>query len=293
MEYAALDAAVTPIIMENMPRDLKVKLFPGAKLGRSPYDSSFKHSIISWRLVFVDTTDPNAQRKLKAKPVVPNELVVSQSWNTGYQIPPKLPLLPRNGSDGPYVDTSGLLQIPSPTGSIGSDMYTAFLNRFFVGTILGKSKEKCVGTFLQGSAALLPADTRLHYPQRSKYVEFQDGVVLFVNMPVRARGESRSYPNESVDDGRALTWFLTARDWQQGQSDLAHKLTCTTSVIALFVRLGSSGSFRCCGRCRLQADDSFYGINDEPVADLVDWLACWIGLETAGIVSRLPNRVIK
>ena len=226
--------------------------------------------------MFVDTTDPNAQRKLKAKPVVPNELVVSQSWNTGYQIPPKLPLLPRNGSDGPYVDTSGLLQIPSPTGSIGSDMYTAFLNRFFVGTILGKSKEKCVGTFLQGSAAL-PADARLQYPQRSGYVEFQDGVVLFVNMPARARGESRSYPNEWIDGGRALTWFLRERDWQQGQSDLARKLTCTTSVIALFVRLGSSGSFLCCGRCRL-ADDSF---SDEPVTDkwslvelrlaLLDW----------------------
>ena len=201
--------------------------------------------------------------------MVGSELVVSQSWSTGYEIPPMLPLLPTNGSDGPYVDASGVLQIPSPTVSIGFHRATSIL-KSMIGQTVAKSKENCVYLFLQGSAAL-PEGSRLQFSQRSGYVEFDDGVILFVNMPSRARGQPRSYPNEWLNDGRVLTWFLRKSDWQQGQSNLARKLagTTTTSIVALFVRLGTTGAFLCCGRCRVDVDDTSNSNNDALVPD--DW----------------------
>ena len=254
-EYAALDAAVTPLIVDKLLQELDAQLFgEKPRLGRFLNDVSFKNSITSWRFVFVDTTDPNAQRKLKAKRVVADELVVSQSWTTG-EVPPKLPALPAHGSDGPYVDTSGILQVPSPTVSIRTDKIDRIVDSM-LGQPVGKSKDKCVSAFLQGSAAL-PADAQLNYNQRSGFVEFRDGVALFVNMPHQARGQPRSYPNEWLDDGRILTWFLRENDWKRGESDLARKLTDSSqNLVTLFVRMGSTGTFLCCGRCRVETDSS-------------------------------------
>jgi len=265
IEYAALDAGVTPIIVEKLLKELGVQIFPDKpELGRWQNDNSFKHCLTSWRFVFVDTADPNAQRKLKAKRVVgDNELVVSQTWYTG-ELPPKLPALPKNGSDGPYVDTCGILQVPSPTVSIRTDKLNSIIESM-LGQEVGKSKEKCISMFLQGSAAL-PEGARLNYPQRSGYVEFNDAVVLFVNMPSKTRGHPRSYPNEWLDDGRILTWFLRDRDWNNGSTDLALKLTDTSrSVVTLFVRIGNSGNFLCCGRIQVEKSDPYNGsINSVP-----------------------------
>jgi prolyl-tRNA editing enzyme YbaK/EbsC (Cys-tRNA(Pro) deacylase) len=255
IEYASLDAAVTPIIVEKMVREMDAHLFGVVpQLGRWDNDVSFKKSISSWRFVFVHTTDYNVQRKLKAKRVVGDPLVVSQSWTTG-DVPPKLPALPENGSDGPYTDTSGVVQVPSTSVTIRSSRIDDIIDSM-IGERVGKSKDKCVAAFLQRPVAM-PEGAKLDYPQRSGYVEFRDGVALFVNMPSTPGGrfQPRSYPNEWLNDGRILTWFLRENDWKHGTSDLAKKLVSGSNVIVtLFVRMGTNGAFLCCGRCRVEPD---------------------------------------
>lgn len=269
LEYASLDAAVTPIIVEKIVKDLNAQFFPDKPLlGRWNNDMSFKKTISSWRFVFVHTTDFNLQRKLKAKRVVGDPLVVSQSWTTG-DVPPKLPALPENGFDGPYTDPSGVVQVPSTSVTIRSSNIGGIIDSM-IGERIGKSKDKCVTAFIQRRATEMPEGAKLDYPQRSGYVEFRDGVSLFVNMPTSPGGrfQSRSYPNEWLNDGRILTWFLRENDWKHGTSDLAKKLVSRSDgvVVTLFVRLGSNGEFLFCGRCRAEQPefiDSVNGVNGD------------------------------
>ena len=87
-------------------------------------------------------------------------------------------------------------------------------------------------------------------------MEFKDAIILFVNMPNRpGKRQPRSYPNEFLEQGQILTWFLRESDWKQGASDLAKKLLADTLTealqpVILFVRTGK-GHFICCGRCRV------------------------------------------
>jgi 3'-5' exonuclease len=254
IEYAALDAAVTPIMVDRMIQDLDVRFhWEKPQLGRWENDLSFKKVLTSWRFVFLHTSDYDVQRKLKAKRVVGDPLIVSQSWTTG-DVPPRLPALPENGMDGPYTDIWGLVQVPSALVTIRSTRIDDIIDSM-IGERVGKSKDKCVEAFLR-RPDVMPAGARLDYPQRSGFVEFRDGVALFVNMPSTPGGrfQPRSYPNEWLNDGQVLTWFLRENDWKQGSSDLAKKLISSPNkvVVTLFVRLGSTGAFLCCGRCRVQ-----------------------------------------
>lgn len=284
IEYAALDAAVTPILVERMIKDLGANVYwEKPQLGRWQNDLSFKKAIYSWRFVFVSTTDFEVQQKLKAKRVVGEPLVVSQCWTTG-DIPPRLPALPENGSKGPYTDVWGFVQVPSNLVSIRSTRIDDII-LLMLGERVGKSKDKCVEAFLR-RPDVMPTGARLDYPQRSGFVEFRDGVALFVNMPNTPGGrfQPRSYPNEWLQEGRFLTWFLRENDWMQGTSVLAKKLTAHPSngVITLFVRVGSTGAFLCCGRCQVQSplgDSGSFGNVTRPhnwtlvklVLDLLDW----------------------
>jgi 3'-5' exonuclease len=265
IEYSALDAAVTPIMVEKMMSSLNIHFF-GDKphLGRWESDTSFKNSISSLRFVFVQTFDPSFQRKLKAKRVVGDLLVVSQSWITG-DVPPKLPVLPEIGSDGVYTDINGIVQIPSVSVTIRS----AFLDEVvdsLVGSYVGTSKDTCLAIFLRGQI-LFSEGAKLEYPQRSGFVEFNDGVVLFVNMQCSQgnRFKSKSYPNEWLNNGQVLTWFLRENDWQHGETRLAKKLLSSPNsiTVTLFVRFGRSGEFMCCGRCQVKECFEMSNINGD------------------------------
>ena len=266
IEYAALDAAVTPIMVEKMISDLEASFF-GDKpyLGRWESDMSFKTAISSLRFVFIHTIDPNVQRKLKAKQVVGDPMIVSQSWITG-DVPPKLPMLPESDSDGTYTDVHGIVQIPSVSVTIRSNHIGDVIDSM-IGKKVGTSKDMCVSNFLHRPTSF-PDGARLEYPQRSGFVEFKDGVVLFVNMQSATgnRFKSKSYPNEWLLDGKILTWFLRENDWQRGETPLAKKLLADPSsvFVTLFVRMGRAGEFVCCGRCRVQDTDEINGYRSLP-----------------------------
>ena len=56
-------------------------------------------------------------------------------------------------------------------------------------------------------------------------------------MPLEVDGEMaqhrpRSYPNEWLQQGRVLTWFLRQNDWKAGTSRLAQKLLATKTTTA-------------------------------------------------------------
>jgi 3'-5' exonuclease len=301
IEYSALDAAVTPIMVEKMMTNLNIRFF-GDKpyLGRWENDVSFKASISSLRFVFVQTFDPAVQRKLKAKRVVGDPLVVSQSWTTG-DIPPKLPVLPETGSDGEYVDINGVLQIPSVSVSIRSVQLDEMIDSM-VGNCVGTSKDICLSKFLH-KQVLFSEGAQLEYPHRSGFVEFNDAVVLFVNMQCSQgnRFKSKSYPNEWHSKGQVLTWFLRENDWQHGETRLAKKLLSNSSSVKvmLFVRFGRSAEFICCGRCQVEECLEMSKINGDIGDDSLseNWalvklhllLLDWKKLQSSAIFQAMLN----
>eukprot|EP00536_Pseudo-nitzschia_multiseries_P006554 jgi/Psemu1/304240/fgenesh1_kg.142_\ len=73
------------------------------------------------------------------------------------------------------------------------------------------------------------------------------------------KGSSRRmpYPNEWLEDGRILTWYIRPKDWDDSRSKTAKLLLglgdadsegADTSVV-LFTRIGNS-EFVCCGHCK-------------------------------------------
>jgi hypothetical protein len=303
MEYAALDAAVTPAIVEKLMETVEAKFFTKPQLGRWVDDVSFNKFITSWRFLFLETDDDKAIRKLKAKRIVGNSYVVTQFWISGEEAP-KLPSPPAHGGEGPYTDTDGILRIPcrmitinEGQGEIGPTIAP------LLGELVGKSKDRCIARLLSGNSGL-PQDSKLDYAQRSGYVEFDDGAMLFVNLPSKAGwGHRRRYPNEWLEDGQLITWFLKENEWKGGTTSLAQKLAAKedgekSPAIILFVRSGK-GSFVCCGECRivdLGKKDKTSGDPSEPWAlvklhlILTNWNALQSCYEFRELVN--PSRTV-
>ena len=263
IEYAALDAAVSPLLLEKSLQMAEAGIITEdesrsssfLQLGRWEDDTMFTGAVMSWRFFVLDTSnDPGAAiRKLKAKRIVGDAYVVTQRWHTGGSLPMR-PSIPSKSGEGPYTDTNGVFRIPSMLVRITAGRDAATLVDHLIGERTGRSKEKCVDSLLTGEAAL-PDKAKIEFHQRSGYVEFADGVALFVNMPDKTY--KRGYPNEWLDDGQFMTWYLRSSEWNNGASTLAQKLlqACddvggqAPPVPVLFVRM-AKGVFLCCGRCR-------------------------------------------
>ena len=237
-EYAALDCALPPRLLDEMAE--------GA--GRAKMEVILPQLMSSWRFVVMDSDCQEAITVLKAKRVVGSTFAVSQSWLTN-KPKPAVPAMPTE-SGGPYIDKSGIARISSHMVNIHetSDGSGSFWDNI-VGESIGKSKGKCVEML-----ASLPNATRLEYNPRSGFVPFQDGIVLFVNAPNPNQSRRSPYPNEWLDGGRVLTWYLRDKDWGGGKSKTAQLLgfggpTGSKKPSAvLFVR-SANGEFVCCGRC--------------------------------------------
>ena len=257
VEYAALDAAVSPVLVERTLQSVNATIMGSStpSIERWDGDTSFDKSIRSLRFVFLPPESENMIRKLRAKQIVGSTWVVTQDWRVGEKPPSELSV-DGDYEDGPYMDATGILRVPSRTISLlGSASKNGQWERL-VGQRAGRSKDKCLDLLLEGQTSL-EKGSKLEYPQRSGYVEFEDGVALFVNNPDKSGlGRPRSYPNEWVQDGRYLTWFLRSRDWLNGKTDLARKLISSpeSSIVALFVRM-TNGQFLSCGRCRISLPD--------------------------------------
>jgi prolyl-tRNA editing enzyme YbaK/EbsC (Cys-tRNA(Pro) deacylase) len=255
IEYASLDAAISPILAEKAMETVYAHVnIVKPRLERWEGDDSLKKALVSWRFLLLETDHPEAIRKLHATSLVGRSWIVSQDWITGIE-PPQLPSLPSNNGEGPYANLEGVLRIPSRMLSIREtdDME---LCASLVGQRAGRSKDCCLGLFLTSEVAL-PEGARIDYLQRSDYVEFQDGVALFVDMSesnVEGLGRPQSCPNKWLNHGHGLTWFLKSNEWREGMTDLAKKLISSTRdaaipFVLLFVRM-DDGHFLFCGRCR-------------------------------------------
>lgn len=292
IEYAALDAAVSPVLFEKALAMAEASIHTEdssrssslLQIGRWEDDTMFTGAVLSWRFLLLDTNDPVAIRKLKAKRIVGEPYVVTQRWHTGAK-PPMRPSVPnvRDG-DGPYTDVSGVFRMPSKLVSISAGKDATTRVDSIVGERTGRSKEKCVDSLLTGEAAL-PDKAKIEFHQRSGYVEFVDGVALFVNMPDKSY--KRGYPNEWLEDGKFLTWYLRKHEWSDGKSTLAKKLVHSTDGVAgsrnvavLFVRM-NKGMFLCCGRCRAIATEIGAPEDEtvEGVSKVGDWGLIQLQLE--------------
>ena len=264
IQYAALDAAVTAALVKQFFETLELFVFaPGPELGRWKGDTSFMKMLTSYKFLFLQLdADFHVIKKLKAKAVISGYplLVVTQMWTTTEDAP-KLPSVPDNDTEGPYTDVFGILQVPSTTVRIRPQSLAVEEQKAFVASLVGqrtgKSKEKCLTTLLSAALSenprILPEDSRLQYPPRSGYIEFDDGVALFVNMPEKAAGggQPRSFPNEWLEDGKVLTWFVRDYEWRSGTTYLAKKVLDPDSLVMLFVRVMNKNYFLCCGPCQV------------------------------------------
>ena len=119
-----------------------------------------------------------------------------------------------------------------------------------IGIRIAKSKDGCLGQVLQQNPMFQQDGYKLDFPQRSGYVEFENAVALFITMPTRI-GQLRKYPNEWMEDGSILSWFVHNHEWRGGKSKLAQKMMSSEDpTVILFVRKGKE-PFLFCGRCRV------------------------------------------
>jgi hypothetical protein len=188
---------------------------------------------------------------------VGNTFVVTQSWLNRSREPDPASILEEGG--GPFTDTDGILRMPADLVSIGGSV--APWKSMAGKTVEGGKKKDCID-LLAGDA--MPDDAILDYNPRSGFITFQDGLALFVNMPDPSRLSRRRmpYPNEWLEDGRILTWYIRKNDWDNGNSETAKLLLGSKnddskpSSVVLFVRMGTKG-FVCCGSCNaLVSDDN-------------------------------------
>ena len=268
IDYAAMDSAITPALMRLCLEELQVFVFPPKpELGRWKGDVSYQKMLTSCKFLFLQPeTDAHIIKKLKAKPILRNHPLhlVTQMWVTG-ETPPSLPSVEVNDRDGPYTDAFGILRVPSTYVRIKPKQLQCWddFGASLTGQKTGKSKEKCLQALLtesvQDDPMMLPEGSRIDYPPRSGFVEFEDGVALFVNMPEKSSsnsGQPRSYPNEWLEGGKILTWFIRDYEWKGGTTSLAKKLKDQSSFVVLFVRVTRKNYFLCCGRCRVEEPES-------------------------------------
>lgn len=258
--YASLDCILPPKLIEEMVE--------GA--GRRSAQSILPHCTSSWRFLTMDGSCQEAITLLKAKRVVGNTFAVSQSWLTKNPAP-AAPAMP--AADGhPYIDKSGIARMPSHLVRINKPSPATWEES--IGKIVGRSKGKCVGLI---AAESLHEGTQLEFNPRSGFVPFQDGIVLFVNAPSPKSARRSKFPNEWLEDGRILTWYLRESDWQGGQSQVAKLLgfgdkpdviEIEKESAVLFVR-SQTNDFYCCGKCSVTAPLEEYNVEKKHGKGLV------------------------
>ena len=251
IEYATLDCALPPRLLDEMAEG------SGNARTREVLTGVTK----SWRFQSINGSRKDAIQRLKAKRVVGNTFVASQSW-LNRESEPDPTSIPEEGG-GPYTDTDGILKMPADLVSIGSDKDDAPWKTMAGKTVENGKKRDCIN-LLVGNA--MPEDAILDYNPRSGFIAFRDGLALFVNMPDPTRPSRRRmpYPNEWLEDGRILTWYIRKNDWDNGNSEIAKLLlgsnddadstTPAPSSVVLFVRIGTN-SFVCCGSCNATVAD--------------------------------------
>lgn len=258
VEYAALDAAVTPAIAERLIGEIRAHFCTcPVSLQRRNGDTAFAESLLSYKFHLYPSTETAAIQKWNAKRLVGDYFLVSQTW-TATEPKPDIPTILDNGNghDSPFVDLKGITRIPSHTIAVNRiDMGN--YKELLLGRYVAKAKDDCVMALIEASGnndGVCSIGGKLHCAQRLGYVELANAVVLFVTMPVgNAQTKPRSYPNEWIDNGAMMSWFIKEHDWKNGTTMLGRKMTRSgkdESAVILFVRRGHT-AFLCCGRCEL------------------------------------------
>mmetsp|Transcript_9703 Transcript_9703/g.23712 ORF Transcript_9703/g.23712 Transcript_9703/m.23712 type:complete len:1207 (+) Transcript_9703:189-3809(+) len=277
IEYATLDCALPPRLLDEMAEGS----------GNSRIREVLPGATMSWRFQTIDGTRKDAIRQLKAKRVVGNTFLVSQSW-LNHSPPPDPTSIPEEGG-GLYTDTDGLLKMPADLVSICDKPWKSLSGK----TIGGKKKD-CID-LLVGDA--MPKDAILDYNPRSGFISFQDGLSLFVNIPDPTRPSRRRmpYPNEWLERGKFLKWYIRKNDWDNGNSKVAKLLSgsndgsdsaIASSLVVLFVRIGTK-DFICCGSCTALVADDDSPISNKKLIKLNLRLNDWETMKDEAAFSQL------
>ena len=272
IEYATLDCVLPPRLLDEMAEgsgNAKIReVIPGVAK--------------TWRFQTIDSSQKDAIRRLKPKRVVGNTFLVSQSWLTRSTALDPISI-PEEGG-GPYTDTDGILKMPADLIRIGDENSSW---RTMSGKMVPGGKKKSCIDLLVGDA--MPQDAILDYNPRSGFITFKDGLALFVNLPDPSRPSRRRmpYPNEWLEEGKFLTWYIRNNDWEDGNSEVAKLLTGSNSSVVLFARIGNE-NFVCCGSCTaLVADDEASKSNKKKLVKLNLRINDWESIKDAPPFSQL------
>lgn len=280
VEYAALDCALPPRLLDQMTEGS----------GTAKMKQVLPQVTSSWKFQTLDSDQKDAIQLLKAKRVVGNTFLVSQNWLQDRDAPATISI-PKEGG-GPYVDKSGMLKMPANLVSVAGGGEDAPWKKM-AGKTVGKSKGKCINLLIGNS---LPEGANLEYNPRSGFITFKDGLALFVNMP-DPNGPSRRmpYPNEWLEDGKILTWYIRPKDWDDGRSKTAKLLSGlgdsdsagNRPSVILFTRIGN-GEFVCCGNCKASvADKTNAGGSNKKLVKLDLHLEDWETMKNLAVFSQL------
>ena len=281
IEYATLDCALPPRLLDEMAEG------SGTARMREFLPGVTK----SWRFQTIDGSRKDAIRRLKAKRVVGNTFLVSQSWPNRAPAPDPTSI-PEEGG-GPYTDTDGLLKMPADLIRItkNGSSWKSMSGK----TVTGGKKKGCIDLLVGDD---MPDNAILDYNPRSGFISFQDGLALFVNMPDHTRSSRRRmpYPNEWLEGGKFLTWYIRKNDWNEGNSEVAKLLsgsnnaadsTADPSPVVLFTRIGTR-DFVCCGCCTASvADDDDSTKSNKKLVKLNLRLNDWETIKDTAAFSQL------
>eukprot|EP00934_Nitzschia_sp_Nitz4_P008887 Nitzschia sp. Nitz4//scaffold344_size17659//14979//17054//NITZ4_008814-RA/size17659-snap-gene-0.31-mRNA-1//1//CDS//3329548621//8877//frame0 len=202
-------------------------------------------------------------RKLRAKRVLGDTFVVSQSWYT-YQPTPRPPTFRDDighEEDQPFVDSEGIWCVPTHTVQLvekGDDIF-----RGMIGNSISKDQESCVIPLIR-SPQEWDHKLKLDFERNTGYMVLANASALFITMPISmtTTKKKRPYPNKFYGNGQFVSWFVKEVSWAAGKSRLASRLHDGSNIF-LFLR-PERENYRCCGICALVESAVVPGRPDTP-----------------------------
>eukprot|EP00957_Ditylum_brightwellii_P011256 851456-Ditylum_brightwellii.AAC.1 len=196
IEYAALDCALPVWILDEMAE--------GAGSSKMSSILPYLASLI-W-FITLDSTQKDTMHLLKAKRVVGDTFLIMQSWIMNKTEPAISSVSEEEG--GPYTDKSGVMRMPSYFVSVHSAAIQNSKNdannndngngntswKSLTRKAVGRSKEKCIKLLVLNA---ITSNATLEYNPCSRFIPFQDGITLFVNMPSLSDKERGDLHNQT------------------------------------------------------------------------------------------------
>ncbi|KAL3937358.1 MAG: hypothetical protein SGBAC_007525 [Bacillariaceae sp.] len=267
-EYATLDAAVLPVLLQRLVSSPTIKKYNGQ------FFKTHSNLTSRSRFTFLDNkTDTEGdcamiwhipmgrQTIMFARPIA------RQTWPANYDLPAEPKLVPiRTGPSKKErahlkkVGTSGEKPRPIQLFTLNAELD----NLPVAGTTLGYTKDSCV-TRVVGHVFMntLPEGTYIGFNRRAGVVETDNAWIVFCNFGASERFAGKKSSSAFMRDGRDLVFNLNPKNFNGKSSEKTLYEYVSTpgrsaeekKPILLFAREGTRQKYTYCGRCKCEGLD--------------------------------------